>query len=520
MKKFAQRVKAPQRQAIGQTITRLPPVKGWNTRDPIAGMDPAYALVLENFFPVASGVSLRTGASDWVVGLTGIVKTLMSYQGPSTSKLFGITDTKIFDATASATNPALLLARTKGDHVYTNFTGTGGSYLFAVNGADSLAQYDGTTWSAVASYPITGGGTLNTNTLAVVSVFKRMLFFIENSGTSFYFLPIDQISGTVSKFPLGGLMSKGGYIAAVGTWSVGADAGQDDYCVFITSRGQMIVYKGTDPSNAATWALQGIYNVSPPLGRNCLYKQHGDLYVLTEGGLFSMNTAFGSTASSLRADFTDNIGPTFRDFAALTGSVIGWQVHVFELQRMLFINVPQQALGVFNQFVMNLDTGAWCRFIGWDAYNFAILDSTLYFAANGKVCKALQSGGDFGGTITANAAQAFDFLSPRATQKSVSLFRPVNLLSGVGTLWTGLDADYSSTGLYENPTSPIGGSAVWDTAVWDTSSFAGSALPNLAWQTASVVEGFCFSVRLRFIGKDATFQWTETDYLYQPGSPL
>lgn len=520
MKRMPLRSKAPQRQAIGQSISRPPPVRGWNTRDPIADMDPSYAVVLENFFPIAAGVSLRKGAADWVVGLGAVVKTLMPFQGPTTSKIFGSTDTKIFDATASATNPASLLARTKGEHVYTNFTGTGGNFLFAVNGQDDMAKYDGTSWTTVASFPITGGGTLNTNTIAVVAAYKRMLFFIGNSGTDFFYLPIDQISGTVSRFPLGGLLDRGGYLVNIGTWSVDAADGQSDYCVFATSRGQMLVYAGTDPSNAAAWALQGKYYIGPPLGRNCLKKVRGDLYVVTEGGLFSMNTAFGSTASSLRPDFTNTIGPTFRDFAALTGSTYGWQIEVFELQRMLIINIPQQSVNSFNQFVMNLDTGAWCRFTGWDAFNFAMLDRTLYFSANGKVCKAWQDGGDFGGTITATAAQAYDYLQPRATQKSLSLFRPVYLLSGVGTIWTGLDANFNSSQLYENPYSGIGGSVLWDSAMWDTSMFAASPTPNLDWQTASVPEGFCFSVRLRFIGQDATFQWTATDYLYQQGSPV
>ena len=268
MKRFPQRAKAPQRQQVGATISRVAPVGGWNTRDPIAQMAPKYAPVLENFFPTAAGVSLRKGALDWVVGLTGNVKTLLSWQGQGSSKLFGISDSKIFNATASATNPASLLSRTKGEHIWTSFTGTGGTYLFAVNGIDPMAMFDGTNWTTVASFPITGGGTLNTSNIAVVGVFKRMLFFIQNDDTAFYFLPIDQISGTVSKFPLGGQIQRGGYLMAIGSWTVDAGGGQDDFCVFVTTRGEMIVYQGTDPSTAANWSLRGKYYIGPPLGMN------------------------------------------------------------------------------------------------------------------------------------------------------------------------------------------------------------------------------------------------------------
>lgn len=517
-----QRAKAPQRQQISNSLSRVAPVRGWNTRDPLSAMRPDYARVLENFFPTASGVSLRQGCSDHVVSVPGNVKTLMPFQGPASSKLFAASDTKIFDATASASNPAQLVARTKGEHVYVNFTTTGNSYLLAVNGVDDLALYTASTntWSTVASFPVTGGGTLLTNSIAYVATFKRALFFLTNNATGFYYLPIDQISGTVSYFPLGGLLDKGGSVLAFGTWSVDAGSGQDDYGIFFSTRGQAIVYRGTDPSAAATWALQGRYALAPPLGVNCLRKVKGDLYVLTESGLFSMNTAFASTTSSLTPGFTDAIAPTFREFAALSGSTYGWQTELLEREKLLIVNVPQQSLGSFNQFVMNLDTGAWCRFTGWNAYNFAVLDKTLYFCTAGKVAKAWQPGGDFGSTITATAAQAFDYLQPRALQKSFSLVRPVYTISGRGTATFALSVDFRDTANFENNVTDTSGSSVFDTGIWDAATFAAQPTPQLNWQTLSAPEGYCVSVLLRLVGQDATFSWTATDYVYQTGSPV
>jgi hypothetical protein len=55
--------------------------------------------------------------------------------------------------------------------------------------------------------------------------------------------------------------------------------------VFVTDQGEVMVYRGTDPSSASTWALIGIWIVGAPIGNRCLMKYGGDLLVLTLDGL-------------------------------------------------------------------------------------------------------------------------------------------------------------------------------------------------------------------------------------------
>ena len=168
---------------------------------------------------------------------------------------------------------------------------------------------------------------------------------------------------------------------------------------------------------------------------------------------------------------------------------------------------------------MNLDTGAWCRFLGWDAYSFAVLDNILYFSANGKVAKAWQAGGDFGTSITATAVQAYDMLG-YATNKHLNLIRPVYTLSGVGQISFGVDADFQNSDLFENSQGSSGSAVRWDSALWDQSMFAALPSAQLNWQTVSCPEGYRFSARLRFLGQDAIFEWNTTDYLFETGSPV
>ena len=105
-------------------------------------------------------------------------------------------------------------------------------------------------------YAISGGGTLLTKDIVNLNNFKRSIYFLKKNSMSFFYLPIDSITGTVSEFPLGALFSKGGYLMAMGTWTIDGGFGTDDYCVFISSEGQAVVYKGTDPSSSTTWALR------------------------------------------------------------------------------------------------------------------------------------------------------------------------------------------------------------------------------------------------------------------------
>src|ERR1700740_3312882 len=73
----------------GMTIP--PPVKGWDASSSLENMDPASAIVLDNWFPEPSYVRLRGGHSSWATGLgSGPVESLMAYHGPSgTEKMFG-----------------------------------------------------------------------------------------------------------------------------------------------------------------------------------------------------------------------------------------------------------------------------------------------------------------------------------------------------------------------------------------------------------------------------------------------
>lgn len=518
--------KRPSKQLIDSVVTRIAPVNGWNARDPQAAMKPGDALYLQNLWPQTTYIEVRKGAEDHSTGFGQPVKGLATYNGrDGTKTLWAATDLGIYNATASGAVGAAATAITNGRILSANFATTGASYLFVVNGTDSLRYWDGASWTVVASYSINGGGTLTTSNIVHLNVFKRMLFFIEKDSMSFFTLPIDSIAGNVSRFPLGGLFAKGGYLVAMGTWTVDGGQGVDDYAVFVTSEGQMAVYKGTDPTNANAWALQGVYDLSSPIGRKCLMKFGGDLLYLSRDGLFPLGKALQSTTLNFKVAVSDRISRVFSEFTFAYGSNAGWE-SIFSLtDGVLLVNVPTASFSTSVQFAMNTLNGSWCSFTGWDAFCWELMDNQLYMGMEGKVAKGWYGTSDFGGVIPAIGKAAFDYLGSRMS-KHVKMLRPIIKVQGQVAVDVAMDVDFFDGTSYGPSVFTPGLGSLFDTALWVADPDSGPALwvgdptPQLNWLTVASNPCFCAAPRLRILSKDATVQWSATDFAVESGGVL
>lgn len=72
---------------------------------------------------------------------------------------------------------------------------------------------------------------------------------------------------------------------AMASWTRDSGNGIEDLAAFITSRGEVHVYSGTDPASADTWQRVGTFKIPEPVGRRCLIKVGGDVGILTTQGL-------------------------------------------------------------------------------------------------------------------------------------------------------------------------------------------------------------------------------------------
>ena len=510
MPKIAQRTAA--------NVASIPaPVGGWNVRDSLANMSPTDAVTMNNFFPTVSSVNLRGGYSKWSTGITGQVDTLMAYETGTVSQLFGIADGKIYNCTTQGAVGAAVvtgLSNSRFEHI--NVTTAGGSYLYACNGVDDPLLYNGTTWLSVngSSSPIAITG-VTTNKFNNVTLFKNRVWFIEKDSLKAWYLPTNSVGGVAEVLDLSSIARMGGYIVSLSAWTIDAGYGVDDNLVFVTSQGEIIVYRGTDPSSASTWALAGVWKIGAPVSRRCLYKYGGDLLILNLDGLLPLASALQSSRLDPRVNLSDKIQGAIIAATTLYQNSFGWALIYHAKNSALWINVPV-GLGSQEQFVMNTITKSWTRFTGWNANCWETFNDDPYFGSNGYVALAWDGYVDDINDINAVALQAFNYYESRGVKKYFTRARPSIFTDGTPAVLVGINVDFDvsdTTGSLNFSPTTYG---LWDTSIWDNSLWASGTIITNNWQGVTGI-GYCAGIQLKSASQGLQIEWASTDVVFQQG---
>lgn len=513
---------APARMPVVHLKSRPAPIGGWNARDPLAAMKPTDAVILENWQPRVADVVIRQGCADHVTGFAAKPKSLMLYTPPTgTNKMLAATDAGIFNASIAGALGASLKALTNGYLNWTQMGVSGGHYLCMFNGTDKPVFYEGVNFISIdaASVPaITGVTTTN---LIAGHVYQRRLFMVEKNKLSFWYLPIDAIGGAALEFLLGPLCNKGGFLMAIGTWTIDGGSGPDDKIAFVTSEGEVIIFTGTDPSISTSWSLVGVYDLgAKPIGRKCFIKYGGDLVLITEFGALPLSKMLMSASIDFKVALSDKIVKAFTEAAASYGINDGWEAIVYPPQNLLIFNVPR-GITQSDQYVMNTITRSWCKFTAWNAGAWAVFNKELYFADQTKIAKAFTARADYGLNITADAKTAYDYFGVDES-KDWKLFRPQLLTDGNVVFNIGLSVDFQNNPPLATASYTVTAGAVWDAAHWDVDSWAAGLEIKQEWQTPSSYPGRCAAGLLRIATNSLEIQWAASDYIYEitPMGPL
>lgn len=507
-----------QRRPQNGRVESLPaPIGGWNTKDPIARMDPRYALDMENFFPLPADIMLRQGYSDQVTSIAnGQVESLMAYSAPSgTEALYGTSGGAIYNctqATATASVAASGFANARWEHI--NFTNTGGtSYLLCVNGANGLRSFDGSTWGQQAISGTTA------SEFSSISQHKRRLWFTkDNTLEAWYLQTVDAIAGTASRIDLSSFCRLGGELMAITGWTLDAGEGVDDYWAAVSSQGEIIVYKGTDPTSATTWVMVGRWEVGKPMSRRCFAKFGGDVLYLAEDGIWPLAALLSTDRTRPTLALSDKIVDAVRSASASYRNNFGWQILFWPRQTMVLTNIPVNTGSSQRQYVMNSLTKAWGYFTGVQANCFEVYQGNLYFGGNGFVSRFWNTFADDGSAITGDVKQAFHYFKYRGS-KQFTMARPILQTNGAPATSFGVNTDFSDEGVLSTLTFSPTSYGVWDTATWDNGIWGGSLNVNRNWQGLSGT-GFCAAPRLRVQSSGIEVHWSATDVVYKPGAVL
>jgi len=526
------------------------PYKGLNTVDPLAAMDPAYGLSIQNFIATPQGLSLRNGYRKWATGLPAAVTALLPYHSGSAaaSKLFAVSGSAIYDVTSSGAVGAAAVSGLNASapywqHTSQTYTTNGKHYLFAVNGSDFPRMYDGTSWvttSQVASPTNPGefknvdsnGNSVSLQTFVDVLLHQQRLWFVRDNSTLAYYCDLAQVGGNLYPFDFGPLFPRGGKLHKLAAWTLdaGGTQGSQSLLVAISTKGDVAVYAGNNPASSTTWALTGTYQLGSPVGRRCTIQYEGDLLLLTRDGLYPLSKYVQSARLDTTSALTYKIAPTISDLVETFATTPGFELIAYPGQNVLLLNVPQlQATNNF-QFCFNSVTKGWTQFTGWPASAWGLFNDSLYFGGSDFVAlsfigfqDAADLSGANGNNIIATALTAFTYMSEQGlgpgVLKHAKLVKPYIVTGSANpSIRVGVNVDFNLIPIVGSATlNPVTG-AVWDTATWDSLSatWVGSLATYNQWATPLCYQGEALAFAISISATSDTL-WTATSWIVEPG---
>jgi hypothetical protein len=507
-------------------VTYPAPVGGWIKNQNLAvpgarrpdGSAVNGAAMLENWFPIATGIRMRAG-SEVYQPLSDFLETIVSmftYVNGNNEKLFAATATGIYDTTIP-TLPLLLVddlgnslvddlgndilswptapplvavvTSTGGEWSVVQFATPGGVFLRAVNGIDTPEVYDGTNWST--SPAITG---VDPTTLSYAFVYKQRLFFIQKDSLTAWYLPVDSIGGAAVELPLGGVFTRGGSLLFGASWSIDGGGGLSAQCIFVTTEGECAVYQGSDPSVAASWNLVGVYRIGKPMGPKAWIHAGGDLVIATDVGFVPLSQAVQRDYAALSPSAISYPIETAWNEAVAARSGEFWHCEVWPSKQMVLIALPTLPGTAPQMFVANARTGAWALFTGWDATCVQLFGERLFFGSTlGRVVEAETTGADQEAVYTSTCVPLFDPLKNPASLKTgmaarATLLSPLRVAAGLSFQH---DFTISLPPAPDDIVIPSG--SLWGIGIWGTSQW-GAAAVKQTFQEWKSIGGSGYSV--------------------------
>jgi hypothetical protein len=464
----------------------------------------------------ADPVTIYDGTRWFTVATTTTAQTISSITRGGTGNLTATVTTA--SAHGLVTNNRVTISGA----TPTEFNGT---YVITVTGTTTftytMAVAPSGNASVVGIYTTIGITGVNSNTFINVNLFKNRLYFTQKDTLACWYLDVNAIGGTANPLYFGSIARNGGYLQAMGTWTLDAGQGADDYAVFVTSMGETIVYNGTDPTSATTWALKGVWQLGQTFNRKCFFKWSGDLLLLTQDGLVPLASALQSSRLDPRVNLTDKIYYPISQACTNYFSNFGWQIQYFASENMLILNIPVSS--GMEQYVMHTITKSWARFTGIQAYCWEVSgDNTMHFGGDGFVGNFYTASSDAGSNITAAVQQAYSYFDTPGQNKRFTMVRPI-LQSDGGTpsVLCGLSVDFQpidNTGAISfNPSSQTVG--IWDSAKWDANNWGGGLITTRIWQGVTGI-GFAGSINLTAVAQGIELHWASTDYVFEAGGVL
>jgi hypothetical protein len=477
-------------------------------------------------------INISNAGGHFLVACNGADPTMI-YDGSAWFKVATTTTAQtISSITRSGTTATLTTGSAHGLITGNRVTITGatandynGTYVITVTGATTFTYVMATTPAAnatvVGTYTVIGITGVDSSTFINVNLFKNRLWFTQKDTLKVWYLDVNSIGGAANALDLSGIARNGGFLQAMGTWTIDAGQGVDDYAVFVTNMGEVIVYNGTDPTSATTWALKGVWQLGQTFNRRCFFKFAGDLLLLTQDGLVPLASALQSSRLDPRINITDKIYQAVSQAASSYYDNYGWQVNYYASLNMLILNVPIS--NGIQQYVMHTITKSWANFTNINANCWEVHGKAdIFFGGNGYVGRFWDGTNDNGSNINATIQQAYSYFDTRATLKRFTMARPIFISdNALPTVLVGISTDFNPVPPTGSVTfNPYSGSgSKWDVALWDAAYWAGGNNVIKQWQGVTGI-GFSGGISMSIASQGVDLHWASTDIVFETGGVL
>lgn len=498
-----------------RTISRPAPGGGLNVLDDVGDVKPDQATKLWNWWSDSDSVDQRPGHAEHADTGTGLqVRTLINHELGASAEMFAASGGSIWNVTTAGAVPTEA-ARGFGSDNW-SFASISANTL-AVNDhpLDYPQRYDGTSW-----VPSTfSSDDVDVRLLKGVMEHGERLFLWPGDSLDFYYGGVGAVQGALERFPLSNLGNMGGVLVAGGSWTVDAGDGVQDVATFITSRGDMILYQGTDPGDASNWSLLGRFKVADPVGLHRAVMNYGpDMIVMTSDGFLSLRGILAEGPASRQRAISRKIYPLVRDVVEESAGDDGWDSVYSPDGSMLIFSAPgrHEDQSDYIQFVYNPLKKGWFPWRGLPSVCWGQFNQALYIGdKTGKVHRVARDIlDDDGADIVKEYHSRWDGMENQNVLKKLFSAQFIMICDGQYDMRMTTLSDFQEGGediaATQQTVTLNAPGAPWDDTAWDIDYWAGDNrhfdwIPATAW-------GYRMQIRSRISSKGLKFKWRTTKF--------
>lgn len=522
------------------------PTLGVDSRQALANSDTQTAIAIENMFSRSFGLEMRAGYTQYANLSPANPVTMMTYvdvTGAGLSRMFvAADDGKVYDITSFTPDnvtPAEVLdvpgQIRSGECYWLNFVTAAGNFLCVVfPGAGYYTYNDTAGWvehiAGTAAGQIDGADPTK---FGFIYVWKNRIFFVEEgTGTAFY-LPVKTLTGKVDPIEFGPMFPHGGEMAYGGTWTVDSGSGLNDMMVVISSEGDLLLYEGTDPNDAATFNLNGRWYVGHvPDGRRFATPYGADMALISERGILLMTDILRGTDTMPQNEAASRINQLLQPDVRASIHTRYWEIKMLTDVNILSINAPQLKLNTGYIWALDMTAFGASKMTNFPFTNIEMFEGQSYAADNnGRVWKLWQGskdgfieetapgvGGNPGKDIEAYVQTAFVPLGEAFRWKRFILVRAGFRALAPPSARMALNPEWTFAQPLAAPTYVETGSSLWDEDDWSFGVWSGSTQTYKVWVGAQGMGHFA-SLAMRVRGRPKTV-FIDWDCVVEPGGIL